>query len=182
MLTQLWKWYQIHHCTRHTCIDIQGIYIAVQILTHWPLKGDFKRLIFKFIRQNRSLVTCCEIALKWIAQNLTDEKSTLIVIIAGCCQATNQYLNQCLCRSVSPYGVTREQCVKRSGLSLEVSNPLVTLFLMNSYLQTGIRIHVLVFEIVTCKITANFVRGSVSLCSCNVKSNVRFPCHARHFD
>ena len=43
---------------------------------------------------------------------LTDDKSTLVQIMAWCRQATSYYLSQCWWRSLSPYGVTRPQWVK----------------------------------------------------------------------
>ena len=67
---------------------------------------------FKIFIQNSSLATHCEIALKWMTQNLIDKKSTLVQVMAGCCQAPSHYLSQCWHWSVSPYGVTRAQCVK----------------------------------------------------------------------
>ena len=45
-------------------------------------------------------------------QDLTDDKSTLVQVMAWCCQATSHYLNQCWPRSPTPYGVTRPQWVK----------------------------------------------------------------------
>ena len=44
--------------------------------------------------------------------DLTDDKSTLVQVMAWCRQATSQYLNQCWPRSPTPYGVTRPQGVK----------------------------------------------------------------------
>ena len=51
--------------------------------------------------------------------DLTDDKSTLVQVMAWCRQATSHYLSQCWLRSVSPYGVIRPQWVK-------MSHPLVT--------------------------------------------------------
>ena len=45
-------------------------------------------------------------------QDLTDDKSTLVQIMAWCRQATSHYLGQCWPRSMSPNGVTRPQWVK----------------------------------------------------------------------
>ena len=42
---------------------------------------------------------------------LTDNKSTLVQVMAWCRQATSHYMSQCWPRSVSPYGVTRPQWV-----------------------------------------------------------------------
>ena len=44
-------------------------------------------------------------------QDLTDDKSTLVQVMAWCRQATSHYLNQCWPRSQKPYGVTRLQWV-----------------------------------------------------------------------
>ena len=44
-------------------------------------------------------------------QNLTDDKSTLVQVMAWCRQATSHYLNQCWPRSPTPYGITRPQWV-----------------------------------------------------------------------
>ena len=50
---------------------------------------------------------------RWIPPNLTDDKSTLVQLMAWCCQATSHYLIQCWPSSMSPYGVTRPQWVNR---------------------------------------------------------------------
>ena len=42
--------------------------------------------------------------------NLTDDKSTLVQVMAWCRQATSHYLSQCWSRFLSPYGVTRPYC------------------------------------------------------------------------
>ena len=44
--------------------------------------------------------------------DLTDDKSTLVQVMAWCRQATSLYLRQCWPRFLSPYGVTRPQWVK----------------------------------------------------------------------
>ena len=53
-----------------------------------------------------------EIALRWMPLDLTDDKSTLVQVMAWCRQATSHYLNQCWPRSMSPNGVTRPQWIK----------------------------------------------------------------------
>ena len=50
-------------------------------------------------------------ALQWMPQDLTDDESTLVQVMAWCRQATSHYLSQCLPRSLSPYGVTRPRWV-----------------------------------------------------------------------
>ena len=67
------------------------------ILTHWT-PGDvvviFESIIFKLIMQNSGLGTQCEISFKWMPQNLTNEKSTLVQVMAQCCQATSRHQSQ----------------------------------------------------------------------------------------
>ena len=58
-------------------------------------------------------------ALRWMPLDLTDDKSTLVQVMAWCRQATSHYLSQCWPRSMSPNGVTRPQGVKHHG-SLEM--------------------------------------------------------------
>ena len=48
----------------------------------------------------------------WMQWRLTDDKSTLVQVMAWCHQAISHYLNQCWPRSISPYGITRPQWVK----------------------------------------------------------------------
>ena len=85
------------------------------ILTHWTL-GDlnvnFENVIFNLALLIGVFKTSCGNALRWMPQKLTDGKSTLVEVMAWCCQATTHYLNQCWPRSPTPYGVTRPQWVK----------------------------------------------------------------------
>ena len=59
-----------------------------------------------------------EIAIRWMLPELTDDKSTLVQVMAWCRQATNHYLSQCWPRSISPNAVTRPQWAK---LAMEAS-------------------------------------------------------------
>ena len=43
--------------------------------------------------------------------DLTDDKSTMVQVMAWCRQATSHYLSQCWPRFMAPYGVTRPQWV-----------------------------------------------------------------------
>ena len=53
--------------------------------------------------------------LRWMPQYLTSDKSTLVQVMAWCCQATSHYLNQCWPRSPMPYGVTGPQFINVPG-------------------------------------------------------------------
>ena len=54
-----------------------------------------------------------EIGTWHLSLSFSDDKSTLVQIMAWCHQAPSHYLNQCWPRSVMPYGVTRPQWVKK---------------------------------------------------------------------
>ena len=77
--------------------------------------GNFQKIIFKLftiqITHNSSLGTHIDIALWWVPQNLTKEKSILVQVMAWCLQAPSHYLNRCWPRSVSPCGITGPQWV-----------------------------------------------------------------------
>ena len=56
--------------------------------------------------------------------NLTDDKSTLVQVMAWCHQATSHYLSQCWPRSMSPNGVTRPQRVKHKSVEFSYAHIL----------------------------------------------------------
>ena len=72
----------------------------------------FQNVFFKLISWIDTLSNSCETALRSMPQNLSDDKSTLVQVMAWCRQAASHYLSQCCPRSLSPYGVTRPQWVK----------------------------------------------------------------------
>ena len=84
-------------------------------LTHWPL-GDlnviFINVIFNIALLIRVFKSSYENVLRWMPQDLPDQMSTLVQVMAWCRQATSHYLNQCWPRSPTPYGVTRTPWVK----------------------------------------------------------------------
>ena len=72
-------------------------------------KWNFGSVIFKLTLMTAGWVISCEIPLSRMSLNLTDDKSTLVQVMAWCRQATSHYLSQCWPRSMPPYGVTRPQ-------------------------------------------------------------------------
>ena len=64
-------------------------------------------------------------AVRWMPWDLTNEKSTLVQVMAWCRQATSHYLSQCWPSSMSPYGVTRPQWVNTCFLCLTLSTQKV---------------------------------------------------------
>ena len=77
---------------------------------------DFRYVIFKLTFVNGGWGISHEITLRWMPLDLTDDKSTLVQVMAWCRQATSHYLSQCWPTSMSPNGVTRSQWVKHFEL------------------------------------------------------------------
>ena len=77
---------------------------------------NFREVIFKLISVTDGWGIFCKIALKWMSVDLTDDKSTLVQVMAWCLTAPSHYLSQCWPRSMSPYSVTRPQWVLKSML------------------------------------------------------------------
>ena len=84
-------------------------HIFLNSLAPGKFEWNFRYLIFQIISVIVGRVISCELALRWMSLGLTDDKSTLVLVMAWCHQATSHYLSQCWPRSLSPYGVTRPQ-------------------------------------------------------------------------
>ena len=87
---------------------------SLSVLTHWPL-GDLKNVIFNLALLIGIFKSSYDDVLRWMPQDLSDDKSTLVQVMAWCHQATSHYLNQCWPRSLMSYGVTRPQWVNSLG-------------------------------------------------------------------
>ena len=84
------------------------------LLNSWaPGKSecDSKNAIFNLVILIGIFRSSHDNALHWMPQDLTDDKLTLVQVMAWCRQATGHYLNQCWLSSVSPSGVARPQWV-----------------------------------------------------------------------
>ena len=91
----------------YNCLEIR----MLNLNSLWPGKfnWNFRWVLFKPITMIDGWDTSCEIALRRISLDLTDDKSTLGQVMAWCHQATSHYLSQCWPRSLSPYAITRPQ-------------------------------------------------------------------------
>ena len=103
---KLWHTYNKHQvsCPLITCPYWHDWFRPTYYtLTHWSLgvEAIILSIIFKLILENSSLGIRCEIALRWIPKNLTNEKSTRVQVMVWSRQASIYYLNQC-----RPSGVT----------------------------------------------------------------------------
>ena len=63
-------------------------------LTPGTCGGNFKNIIFRLIIQNCSFDIHYEIVLWWMPQNLTNEKATLVKVMAWDGQETSHYLSK----------------------------------------------------------------------------------------
>ena len=79
---------QMTHLDEFSCMKIG-------VLAPGKCSGKFKSIIFKCITQKSSLDTHCEIGLRWMLENLTNDKSTLLQVMAWCRQAPSHYLSPC---------------------------------------------------------------------------------------
>ena len=88
-------------------------------LTPGRSKWNLRYIIFKLILWNAGWGTPCEIAFRWMSLDLSEDKSTLVQVMAWCHQVTSHYLSQCWPRFMLPYGVTRPQWVytRTQGIS-----------------------------------------------------------------
>ena len=64
---------------------------------------NFRQVIFKLISVTDAWGISCKIALRWMPLDLTNDKSTLVQVMAWCRQATSHYLSQCWPWFMSPY-------------------------------------------------------------------------------
>ena len=100
---------------RDICLEIVTGPASQQFNSLAPGKFEwnFRCVIFKRILVIAGWGISCEIGLIWMSLDLTDDQSTLVLVMAWCPQATSHYLSQCWPRSLPPYGVTRLQWVNQ---------------------------------------------------------------------
>ena len=132
-------------------------------LTHCGL-GDFNEIwaLFKPITMIDGWDVFCEIALRRMSLNLTDDKSTLVQVMAWCRQAPSHYLSQCWPRSLSPYDVTRPQWIggKFPSKSNIISAMIWILGQWNffGYVEAWVWIHFMINSL-----CAKFLRGNINM-------------------
>ena len=94
---------------------LEGVHLPEYILINSLAPGrpgcHFKTAIFNLfywlIRYSN------DNAPRWMPWDLTDDKSTLVQVMAWYRQATSHYLSQCWPRSMLPYGITMPQWVNK---------------------------------------------------------------------
>ena len=92
-----WQWFQTNYISRSPFLTIFHLQInslapgRLGVIDGWGIS--------------------CETALIWMSLDFTDDQSTLVQVMAWCCQATSHYLSQCWPRTLSSYGATGPQWV-----------------------------------------------------------------------
>ena len=116
----------------------QHIYAPINSLLRGRWGCNLELIILRFIWQIYIMSISCEIVIRWLPQDLTSDKSTLVQIMAWCCQATSHYLSQCWPRSLSPHHATMPQWIKQIIISLKVDykNPFIVWTNNNSFSVT----------------------------------------------
>ena len=92
---------------------LKNHHVMLNSLVPGRCRCNLKLVIFKLTSRVAIFSISCEIALRWMPQDFTDDKSTLVQVMAWCRQASSHYLSQCWPRSMLPNGVTRPQWVNR---------------------------------------------------------------------
>ena len=92
--------------------SLKGTRSNVNSLAPGRSECDSKNAIFNPVLLFGIFRSTHDNAHRWMPQNLTDDKSTLVQVMAWCRLATSHYPNQCWFSSLSLYGVTRHQRVK----------------------------------------------------------------------
>ena len=101
-------------CSNSSANALDLLQSCINSLAPGGFENIIQNVFFKLISWIDTLSNSCETALRSMPQNPSDDKSTLVQVMAWCRQAASHYLSQCCPRSLSPYGVTRPQWVKPS--------------------------------------------------------------------
>ena len=125
---------------------------------------NFKNSIFKLALFIGTFRASFDKIIRWMTQDLADDKSTLVQIMAWCRQATSHYLNQYGPISLSPNGVTRQQWFKDHYVQYCISRMEINIKLRQFEPQQ-----------------ASYMYGNISTCGCISLVPTKFY-HDTHYD
>ena len=108
----------------------------VNSLAPGRFQWNFVWIIFKLISVIGGRDITSEIVLRWISLDLSDDKSTLVQVMAWCCQATSHYPSQWWPRSLSPHGVIRPNELRANKLINIFSTISITSIIMKTVLYS----------------------------------------------
>ena len=75
-------------------VNIEHIYCYINSLAPGKFEWNFRYLILQIISVIDGWGISCQLALRLMSLDLTDDKSTLVQVMAWCRQATSHYLSQ----------------------------------------------------------------------------------------
>ena len=90
----------------HFVFPVSPCHVNVQLIGPWEICTKFRQVIFKLISVTDGWGISCKIVLRWMPLDLTDDKLTLVQVMAWCRQATSHYLSQCWLRDLCRYMVS----------------------------------------------------------------------------
>ena len=113
MMVTTWPIYLPRHPLTRVKVGYRnGPVMTIDALAPGRFHWNFIEVIPKLIMITSGWGISREIALKWLSLDLSDDKSTLVQVMAWCRQATSHYLTQCWPGFMSPYGLTWPECAK----------------------------------------------------------------------
>ena len=101
--------------------EISDHMLQINSLASGRSEFDSKNVIFNLALLIGIFRSSHDHAFWWMPQDLTDDKSTLVQVMAWCRQATSHYLSQCWFSSLLPYGVARPKWVKFKSTSCGIA-------------------------------------------------------------
>ena len=115
--------HNLSHKQIHCWDPIRGLHPScAEFNSLWPGRSEYdsKNVIFNLVLLIGIFKSSYDNVLRWMPHDFTDDKSTLVQVMAWCRQATSHYLSQCWPISLSPYGVTRPQWVNFLNMKVQV--------------------------------------------------------------
>ena len=106
-------------------MNVQTLYPHMYFNSLAPGRSEFdsKNVIFNLVLLIGTFRSYHDNALRCMPQDITDDKSKLVQVLAWYRQATSHYLSQLWLSSLLPYGVVRPQWVKDTSYKLGNFNP-----------------------------------------------------------
>ena len=93
---------------------VRAVIFMININSLAPGRSEYdsKSVVFNLVLLIGVFRSSYDNALRCMPRDLTDDKSTLVQVMAWCRQATSHFVSQFWLSSLSPYGVARPQWVK----------------------------------------------------------------------
>ena len=112
--------------------DTQLLRPSINSLAPGRCSRNFKSEILRFILWNYDQTISCKTVIRGMLHNFTDDKSTMVQVMAWCHQTASHYLSQCWPRSMPPYGVTMPQWVNMAALVYDIAKHIYRKCLFHS--------------------------------------------------